>query len=126
MKKKSMISALTLAAFMGAVLTLPATASAHGVEKKRVKIIETTEYRGGDDHHRHGKRHHRVDHDRHGRGHHRRHAHRKHHGHRGHEHRHVRREHRHEYYEPRQVRREPERRHRDDGIRVRIDYDFWL
>lgn len=119
MKKKSVISALTLAAMMGAALALPATAAAHGMEKKRVKIVET-EYRGGDSHHRRGERH-RVDHRHHGRGH----GHR--HGHRGHKHRHVRREHRHKYYEPREVKRErPTHHRRDDGVRVRIDYDFWL
>jgi Ni/Co efflux regulator RcnB len=127
MNKKTLISALALSAVMGTAVALPTTASAHEIVKeKRVTVIKKTqrhdEHRRGDvdrwyiERHRevisrwepprYGHRYHRKD-----RG----------HGHKyGHRERRIER---HDYRPVQQYRVVP--RH-NDGVRVRIDYDFWL
>jgi len=125
MNKKTLISALTLSAVIGTGMALPATASAHEVIKeKRVKVIKTTERRGHVDR-RYVERHREVV----SRWAPPRYGHHKHHHNRGHGHKFGHRKHRYEHREYREYR--PVERHRDyrrhdDGVRVRIDYDFWL
>ncbi|MCW9089574.1 MAG: hypothetical protein OQK54_08605 [Gammaproteobacteria bacterium] len=124
MKKRNLITTLALTAVMGTAMALPATASAHEVIKeKRVKVIKTSDRHHGDVDRWYVERHREVTRwapPRHG------HKHRKHRGHdRGHHYGH--RKQRHEYREYRRVEHEPVYRQRDrDGMRVRIDYDFWL
>lgn len=119
MKKITAVSALTLATLIGAALAVPATASAHGIVTERtVKVFETDRHHGG--HKRHWKHHRRAG---------------RHHGHRHHGRHHrdrreyvyVEREYRRAERAPRPVERHRDyRTHRDDGIKVHIDYDFRL
>lgn len=127
MKKSNVISALALSAILGTALALPATVSAHEVVKeKRVKVIKTHERRDhhrGDMDHWYVERHHEVS-SRWApprRGHKHRHHHKR-HGHGPHHQRHERRG----YRDYRPVERHDHRRHDNDSVRVRIDYDLWL
>lgn len=144
-KNNRWIFALPVLALIGSGMVLPATASAHEVLKEvRERVVRTTNHHGETKIRRHEvKRSHRADkhdrrrhqehHDRPRFGHtqHPRHDHGRKYGHR---HRHDRAEHRRYGYRPhrherhihRPVTQQRDRRHRNDGVRVRIDYDFWL
>ena len=124
MNMKTLISSLALTTLLGTAIALPATASAHEVVKeKRVTVIKKTERQ---DVRRHGdvdrwyvERHREVTRSWEPS----RYSYR---NERGYGHKYGHRNERHDYRDYRPVEHHRDYDRHNDGVRVRIDYDFWL
>ncbi|SCZ65622.1 hypothetical protein [Thiohalomonas denitrificans] len=141
MKKRTWISTLALGVILGTTLALPATASAHEFGNERPAKVFKIAGRHGDldrghwerrkvtSHHnsKHRSKHNKRDYrDQHRHGHNRR-DYRPVKRHRGYGHKRGHHKQRHDRRGYRPVRQHRDHhRHREDGVRVHIDYDFRL